>query len=87
MASTKRGSITSGTFSTRAAGNSSGTLYLYHTFNTTSSFVSGAGSVLGGVALFASSGGGGQVFCGNTFAGSACASNQAVNVTYQIILG
>jgi hypothetical protein len=28
---------------------------------------------------------GGSVFAGNTFASSSCASNQAVNVTYQII--
>lgn len=85
--STKRHSITSAAYSSRANVASSGTQWIYGTFATTSSFLTGAGVVLGGLALFASSGGGGQIFCGNTFAGSACASNQAVNVTYQIQLG
>lgn len=85
--STKRHSITSAVLSSRANVASSATQWIYGTFATTSSFLTGAGVVLGGVALFASSGGGGQIFCGNTFVGSACASNQAVNVTYQIQLG
>lgn len=48
-----------------------------------SGFVSGAGSTLANIGLFNSSSGG-TMFAHNTYTGSACASNQAVNVTYTI---
>jgi len=83
---TLRHSITSAAFSSRTDSTKSATLFIYGTFATTDSFLTDAGAVLGGVALCCSASGG-QIFCGNTFAGSACASNQAVNVTYQIQLG
>lgn len=84
MSSTQRVTV-SKTYSSRTASNQSGTQYFYATF--AAGFVTGAGSNISNVGLFASSGGGGQVFAGNTYASSACASNQAVNATYQIQIG
>jgi hypothetical protein len=85
MASTARHSITSRVYSSRTLQAGSGTQYFYATF--TSGWITGAGSNLSNVGLYATSDTNATLFCGNTFASSACASNQAVNVTYQIQLG
>lgn len=83
--STQRVSITSRTYSARTASDGKGTQYFYATFP--AGFVSGAGSTLQNVGLYAASTTNDTLFCGNTYATSACASNQAVNVTYQIQIG
>jgi len=85
MSSTKRHSITSKVFSSRTLQAGSGTQYFYATF--TAGFLTGAGANLSNVGLYAASTENDTLFCGNTYTSSACASNQAVNVTYQIQLG
>lgn len=67
---------------TRATSTSSKTLRLTGTF--ASGFITGAGSNIANIGLFASSSLG-TIFAGSTYASSACASNQAVNVTYDIV--
>lgn len=84
MSSTKRVTI-SKTYSSRTASNGSGTQYCYATFD--AGFITGAGSNISNVGLYASTDTNDTLFAGNTYASSACASNQAVNVTYQIQLG
>lgn len=84
MASTQRVTVDK-SFSSRTVSNGSCTQWFYATF--TSGFVTGAGSTLNNVGLFATTETNDTLFCGNTYTGSACASNQAVNVTYQIQLG
>ena len=85
MSSTQRVSITSKVFSSRTLQAGSGTQYLYATF--TSGFLTGAGSNLSNIGLYAASTTNDTLFCGNTYNSSACASNQAVNCTYEIRLG
>jgi hypothetical protein len=83
MASTSRTTI-SKTFSSKSTSNGSATQWCYATFP--AGFITGAGSNLSNVGLFNSSNSG-TLFAGNTYTSSACASNQAVNVTYQIQMG
>jgi hypothetical protein len=75
--STKRQAVTTATSS-----NSKAAVFTA-TFATSNSFLTGAGSTLANIGLFNSSTAGTMFAC-NTYTGSACASNQAVNVTYQI---
>jgi hypothetical protein len=84
MSSTKRVTI-SKTFSSRTLQAGSGTQWIYATF--TAGFLSGAGANLSNLGLYATTDTSDTLFCGNTFASTACASNQAVNVTYQLQLG
>lgn len=73
MSSTKRQAITTGiTSSTRAQ--------ITATF--ASAFLSTT-ATLGNIGLYNSSSAG-SLMCGNTYATSTCASNQAVNITYQL---
>lgn len=83
MSSTQRVTV-SKTYSSRTNSTQSGTQYFYATF--AAGFITGAGSNISNVGLFNSSSGG-SFFAGNTYASSACASNQAVNATYQIQIG
>jgi hypothetical protein len=84
MSSTKRVAIGANTgFTQRASSNSSCTLQLLATF--TASFCSTA-STIQNVGVFASSAEN-SLMCGATYATSALATNQGVNVTYQIQLG
>jgi hypothetical protein len=76
MGGTQRAAVT------KATSTSSKTLRLTGTF--ASGFITGAGSNIANIGLFASSSLG-TIFAGSTYASSACASNQAVNVTYDIV--
>jgi hypothetical protein len=84
MASTQRVTV-SKTYSSRTVSNGSGTQYFYATF--AAGFITGAGSNISNVGLYAATTTNDTLFAGNTFNSSACASNQAVNATYQIQLG
>lgn len=84
MGSTKRVTVDK-SFSSRTVSNGSCTQFFYATF--ASGFITGAGSTLDNVGLYATTNTTDTLFVGNTYTGSACASNQAVNVTYQIQLG
>ena len=52
-------------------------------FNSTQNLVTGTGSIISNIGLFASSSGG-TMFAGTSYTASTLASNQNVNVTYQI---
>ncbi len=52
-------------------------------FASSASFIGTGGANISNIGLFNTSSGG-TIFAGNTYASSACASNQNVNVTYQI---
>ena len=84
MSSTARVTVAK-SFSSRTASNGSCTQWFYGTF--ASGFLSGAGSNISNIGLYAATTTNDTLFAGNTYASSACASNQAVNVTYQIQLG
>ena len=72
-------------FSIATPATNSKTAIFYGSFNTNQSFLTGAGSTISNIGLFNSTAtGAGQMFANNTYTGSACASNQAVTVTYQI---
>jgi hypothetical protein len=84
MSSTQRVTV-SKTYSSRTLQAGSGTQYFYATF--AAGFITGAGSNISNVGLYAAATSDDTLFAGNTYTSSACASNQAVNVTYQIQLG
>jgi len=83
MGSTKRVTI-SKVYSSRTVSNGSGTQYCYGTFD--AGFITTA-ATLANIGLFAASDSSDVMFAGNTFNSSACATNQAVQITYQIQLG
>lgn len=83
-ASTQRVTVAK-SFSSRTVSNGSATQYFYATF--ASGFIADAGSNIDAVGLYATNETNDTLFVGNTYSSSACASNQAVNVTYQIQLG
>ena len=72
----KRAAVTAATSST------SKTLRLTATFASSASFVTATKNI-SNVGLFASSAAG-TLFAGNTYASSSCATNQAVNITYDL---
>jgi len=67
---------------TAATSSNSKTLRCTATFNSSDSFVTATAN-LSNIGLFNTSSGG-TLFAGNTYASSSCATNQAVNVTYDI---
>lgn len=70
---------------TAATTTGSKTLNLLATFASAASFVT-ASKNISNIGLFnTSTAATGTIFAGNTFTSSACATNQAVNATYQII--
>lgn len=70
---------------TAATSSSSKTLRLTATFDSTASFVT-ASKNISNIGLFnTSTAATGTIFAGNTFTSSACATNQNVNATYDII--
>lgn len=70
---------------TAATSSGSKTLRLTATFASSSSFVSATMNI-SNIALYNTSAATvGTLFAGNTFASSSCATNQAVNATYDII--
>ena len=86
MGSTQRVTVAS-SFSSRTTTGGSCTQWFYATFNSANSFLTGAGSNLSNIGLYAATTTNDTLFAGNTYASSACASNQSVNATYQIQLG
>jgi len=68
---------------TAATSSASKTLRLTATFASSASFVTKTMNI-SNIGLFASSSGG-TLFCGNTYASSAAATNQACNATYDLI--
>lgn len=68
---------------TAATSSGSKTLRCTATFNSSASFVT-ATKNLSNIGLFNTSSGG-TIFAGNTYTSSACATNQNVNATYDII--
>jgi hypothetical protein len=68
---------------TNATTTGSKTLDCRATFSSTNSFTTGTSNI-SNIGLF-NVNAVGTLFCGNTFASSSCATNQNVNVTYQII--
>ncbi len=85
MASTHRKAV-SLAFSARTASNGSATMQFTATFASSDSFLTGASNI-SNIGLFAATTTNDTLFAGNTYASSACATNQNVNVTYQIQLG
>ena len=67
---------------TAATSSTSKTLRLTATFASSASFVTATKNI-SNVGLFASSAAG-TLFAGNTYASSSCATNQAVNITYDL---
>jgi len=67
---------------TAATSSTSKTVRFTATFNSTASFVTNTQN-LSNIGLFATSSGG-TLFAGNTYTSSSCATNQNVNVTYDI---
>jgi hypothetical protein len=65
-----------------AATNGSSAVQFTATFSSADSFVTSTQNI-SNIGLFATSSGG-TIFAGNTYASSSCATNQNVNVTYQI---
>lgn len=78
------GEVGSRTAITAATSSDSKTLRLTATFASGWHTSTGAYNI-SNIGLFNTSSGG-TIFAGNTFASSSCASNQAVNTTYDIIL-
>lgn len=76
MSSTQRKAVT-------FANVASTTAQFTATFASGDSFLSGA-SNLSNIGLFAATNTDATIFAGNTYASSSCATNQSVNVTYQI---
>lgn len=70
---------------TAATSSGSKTLRLTATFASSSSFVSATMSISNLGLYNTSAATGGTLFAGNTFASSSCATNQAVNATYDVI--
>jgi len=68
---------------TNATTTGSKTLDCRATFSSTNSFTTGTSNI-SNIGLF-NVNAAGSLFCGNTFASSSCATNQNVNVTYQIV--
>jgi hypothetical protein len=68
---------------TAATSNTSKTLRCTATFSSANSFTTGTSNI-SNIGLF-NTNAGGSLFCGNTFASSSCATNQNVNVTYDIV--
>lgn len=83
-ATTLDGEVTSRQAVTAATSSTSKTLRLTGTFASADSFV-GATVTLQNIGLF-NSASAGTLFAGNTFATSTCATNQAVNVTYDLVM-
>lgn len=81
-ATTLHGEVTSRTAVTAASSNSSKAVRFTATFSSAGSFV-GSTVNLQNIGLFATNTGG-TLFAGNTYATSSCATNQNVNVTYDI---
>lgn len=77
MASTQRKAVTFGS-------SGSTTAQFTATFASSDGFLTGAGSNLSNIGLFAATTTDDTLFAGNTYTSSTCASNQNVNVTYQI---
>ncbi len=77
------GEVGSRTAVTAATSSTSKTLRLTATFPSGWHTSTGAGYNISNIGAFNSSSGG-TLFAGNTYTSSACASNQAVNVTYDI---
>lgn len=70
---------------TAASSSSSKTVRFTATFDSAASFVT-ASKNISNIGLFnTSTAAGGTLFAGNTYTSSACATNQNVNVTYDII--
>lgn len=70
---------------TAATSSSSKTLHLTGTFSSSNSFVTATKNI-SNVGLFGTStAAGGTLMAGNTYASSSCATNQNVNVTYDLI--
>jgi hypothetical protein len=67
---------------TAATSSSSKTLNLTATFASADSFVTNTQNI-SNIGLFNTSSGG-TLFAGNTYASSSCATNQAVNITYNL---
>ena len=82
-ATTLAGEVEKRTSVTAATSSGSKTLRLTGTFASADSFVTNTQNI-SNVGLFNTSSGG-TIFAGNTYASSSCATNQAVNVTYDII--
>ena len=68
---------------TCATTTGSKTLDCRATFSSENSFTTGTSNI-SNIGLF-NTNAEGSLFCGNTFASSSCATNQNVNVTYQIV--
>jgi len=68
---------------TAASSSSSKRLRLTGTFSSSDSFITAASENLSNIGLFNTSSGG-TIFAGNTYASSAVASNQNVEVTYDL---
>ena len=76
MASTQRKAVTFGSVNSTTA-------QFTATFASSDSFLSAAAN-LSNIGLFAATDTNDTLFAGNTFASSSCATNQNVNVTYQV---
>ena len=85
MGSTHRKAVTKA-FSARTTSNGSATMQFTATFASSDSFLTGASNI-SNIGLFAATTTNDTLFAGNTYASSACATNQNVNVTYEIQLG
>jgi hypothetical protein len=78
-----QGEVTSRAAVTAATSSGSKTVRFTATFASSDSFVSASRNI-SNIGLF-STNSGGSIFAGNTYASSSVATNQAVNVTYDII--
>lgn len=76
MSSTQRKTVSPSTVASK-------TIQFTAAFNSADSFLT-ASANLSNVGLFNTTATNGTLFSGNTYASSACATNQSVNVTYQI---
>lgn len=76
MSSTQRKAVTPSTIASK-------TVQFVATFASSDSFLT-ASANLSNIGLFNSTATGATLFAGNTYASSACATNQNVNITYQI---
>lgn len=85
MGSTHRKAVTK-SYSSRTVSNGSGTMQFTATFASSDSFLTGASNI-SNIGLFAATTTNDTLFAGNTYASSACATNQNINATYEIQLG
>lgn len=76
MSSTQRKTVSPSTIASK-------TIQFTAAFNSADSFLT-ASANLSNIGLFNTTATNGTLFAGNTYASSACATNQSVNVTYQI---